>query len=156
MIYNGSENRKKIKKIIKRWKHLWKKKFFTIKIFKSTHMSISLKSNWTNNHKINRVYSMKMKNQKFINEIFDKFSRTEENEIIFTIHFFWIFSFRDLKNDNEKRQIWKKKRVIINIRELNQITQINAYFMSFQIDITAIVIECNHISIVDVQKYFYQ
>ena len=50
-----------------------KKKFFIVKMFKSAHMFISFKLNWTNNHKINRVYSMKMKNQKFINEIFDRF-----------------------------------------------------------------------------------
>lgn len=39
---------------------------------KSVHMSISLKLNWTDNHKINRVYSFEVKDQEFVNEIFDK------------------------------------------------------------------------------------
>ena len=76
--------------------------------------------------------------------------------MIFAIHFFWIFSFCDLKNRYKRKQIWKKKRVIINIRDLNQIIQTNVYFMSFQFDIITIVTECSHISIVDIQKYFYQ
>ena len=45
---------------------------------------------------------------------------------------------------------------MINIRDLNQIIQTNAYFMPSQSDIIAVVTECSHISIVDVQKYFYQ
>ena len=28
--------------------------------------------------------------------------------MIVTIHFFWLFNFRDLKNRDEKKQIWKK------------------------------------------------
>ena len=52
--------------------------------------------------------------------------------------------------------MWKKKPVIINICDLNQIIQTDAYFMSFQFDIITIVTECSHILIVDVQKYFYQ
>ena len=128
----------------------------TVKMFKLAHMFISLKSNWTNNHKTNRVYLVKIKNQKFINEIFDKLHEQKKMKWFLRFIFFWIFNLCDLKNRHKRKQIWKKKRVIINIRDLNQIIQTNAYFMSFQFDIITIIIECSHISIVDVQKYFYQ
>lgn len=45
---------------------------------------------------------------------------------------------------------------MINICDLNQITQTNAYLMPFQTNIIAAVANCIHISIVDAQEYFYQ
>ena len=47
--------------------------------FKSAHMFINLKFNWTNNHKINRIYLVDIKNQKFIDEIFDKLHKQKKN-----------------------------------------------------------------------------
>ena len=63
-------------------------------MFKSAHMFISLKSNWANNHKINRVYLMKIKNQKLINEIFDKFHEQKKMKwfsqfIFLNIQYLW-------------------------------------------------------------------
>ena len=45
---------------------------------------------------------------------------------------------------------------MINIRNSNEIIQIDAYFMSTQTKITSIVIDCIHIFIVNAQGYFYQ
>ena len=108
MIYDESKNKKKIEKIMYRWKHLWKKKISTIKMFKLAHMFISFKSNWTNNHKINRVYSMKIKNQKFINEIFDKFHEQKKMKwflrfIFFEYSVFVIWKIVIKKNKFEKK-----------------------------------------------------
>lgn len=50
----------------------------------------------------------------------------------------------------------RKGRVVIDIRELNQITQTNVYLMPTQTDIIETVTDCSHISIVDAQGYFYQ
>ena len=44
----------------------------------------------------------------------------------------------------------------MNIRELNKIIISNAYFMSIQIDITAVVADCKYISVIDAMKYFHQ
>lgn len=122
----------------------------------SVHMSIFLKFNWADNHKINRVYSFEIKNQKFVNEIFDKFY--DQNKMNwfnqFTSFDYSVFVIWKTIIKNDK--IIRKKRVVVNIRDLNQIIQTNAYFMSSQTNIIAIVTDCIHISIVDVQKYFYQ
>ena len=50
----------------------------------------------------------------------------------------------------------RKKRVVINIKKLNKIIISNAYFMSIQINITAVVADCKYISVINVMKYFYQ
>ena len=109
MIYDESKNRKKIEKIIHRWKHLWKKKISTVKMFKSAHMPIPLKSNWANNHKINRVYSVRIKNQKFINEIFDKLHEQKKMKwfswfIFFEYSVFVIWKIVIKKNKLEKKK----------------------------------------------------
>ena len=57
-----------------------------------------------------------------------------------------------MKGDKPER----KRRVVVDIRGLNQITQTDAYPMPSQSDIIAAVAECSHISIVDAQRYFYQ
>ena len=44
----------------------------------------------------------------------------------------------------------------MNIRELNKIIISDVYFMSIQIDITAVVVDCKYISVIDAMKYFHQ
>ena len=50
----------------------------------------------------------------------------------------------------------KKKRAVMNIRELNKIIISDVYVMFIQIDIIAIVVDCKYVSIIDAIKYFYQ
>ena len=50
----------------------------------------------------------------------------------------------------------KKSKIIINIRELNVITQSNVYSLSLQIDIIFVVRNCSFISVVDASIFFYQ
>ena len=50
----------------------------------------------------------------------------------------------------------KKKRVIIDIRDLNAITQSNVYFLSFQTKIIFVVIKCQYIIVIDCFDFFYQ
>ena len=44
----------------------------------------------------------------------------------------------------------------MNIRELNKIIISDVYFMLIQIDITAAVVDCKYISVIDAMKYFHQ
>ena len=50
----------------------------------------------------------------------------------------------------------KKKRVIVNIRDLNAIIQSNVYFLSFQTKIIFVVIKCQYIIVIDCFEFFYQ
>ena len=71
-------------------------------------MFISLKSNWANNHKTNRVYSMKLKNQKFINEIFDKFHEQKKmkwfSRFIFFEYSVFVIWKTIIKNDKSEKK----------------------------------------------------
>ena len=56
----------------------------------------------------------------------------------------------------KKKNHFEKKKTVVDIRSLNSVTMTDAYSMSSQADITATVIECFHISVVDAQRYFFQ
>ena len=54
-----------------------------------------------------------------------------------------------------ERLFERKERVIVNIKNLNKIIELNTYFMSLQTDITTFVVDCSYISIFDVVNFFY-
>ena len=156
MMHDDSEIRKRIEKIMNKWKKLWKKKSFIVRIFKSTFMFISLKSNWAKKIKTNRVYSLDFKNRVLVNEIFDKLHQEKKMQwsknftsFEYSVFVMWKIVF---KNGTSIR----KNRVVIDIREFNDIIQIDAYPMPTQTKIIISVIECSHIFIMNAQKYFYQ
>ena len=98
-LYNGvtmfddHENAKNFEKLIKKYDSLWKKKNTLIKIFESAYMPISLKFDWTNHLKINRIYSLEIKNRVLIDETFDKFHQQKEMKWIKNFIFFEYFVF---------------------------------------------------------------
>ena len=55
-----------------------------------------------------------------------------------------------------ERSSKRKKNVIVNIKDLNKIIELNTYFMFLQTDIIAFVIDCSYISVFDVVNFFYQ
>ena len=155
-IYDDRKDQKKIEKMINRWFDLWKNKYFTMKISKSFHMSITFKPNWTDKIKFNKIYSLRFKKQIFINEIFDKFHDDEKMKWVtqFTPFGYSVFVIWKTIVKNEKS--FREKKTVVNIRKLNDITIIDAYFMFSQADITAAMTKCSHIFIVDAQSYFFQ
>ena len=50
----------------------------------------------------------------------------------------------------------KKNRVVVNIKDLNVITQFDAYSLSLQTNIIIAVRDCEYISIIDCSTFFYQ
>ena len=115
-------------------------------------MRIFLKFDWKN--KISnktKIYSLNTKNRKLINETFNKFHESSKfnwtkNFISFNYSIFCVWKI--INN--------KKKRVIIDIRDLNAITQSNVYFLSFQTKIIFVVIKCQYIIVIDCFEFFYQ
>ena len=45
---------------------------------------------------------------------------------------------------------------MIDIRDLNKITEIDSYSLSLQTNITSAIVECSYISIIDAIEYFHQ
>ena len=56
------------------------------------------------------------------------------------------------RNQNEER----KERIVVNIKELNALTQSDAYSLSLQIDIIALLRDCFYIIVIDCFAFFYQ
>jgi hypothetical protein len=50
----------------------------------------------------------------------------------------------------------KKERVVVDIRDLNKITETDSYSMPLQVDIISIVAECKFIFVIDAVAFFYQ
>ena len=50
----------------------------------------------------------------------------------------------------------RKSRVMIDIRNLNKIIELNIYSMSLQANVTTLIIDCFYISIFDAINFFYQ
>ena len=119
-------------------------------------MIINLRSDWTFKLKTNRVYSLEYENQMFVDTIFDKLHQNDKmkwfkNSTSFEYSIFVIWK-TSYKNDKPI----KKNKIVIDIRELNDITISDAYSMSFQTNIIVAVIECRFISIIDAANYFHQ
>jgi hypothetical protein len=130
---------------------LWNKtKNFVINVSKNEWMSITLKSN----AKIEfaKIYSMSLKERKLIDEIFDKLHNQRKMHWIkkSIAHEAFVFVVWRMINDE------KKKRIVVDIRDLNKIAKSDFYFMSLQSNIIAAVAECKLIFVIDVAAFFYQ
>ena len=116
-------------------------------------MRISLKFDWKSrtSSKI-KIYSFDQRDRNFVDKTFDEFH--EQNRLFWIIDStsFSYSAFVVWKNVDDE----KKNKIIVNIRELNVITQSNVYFLSLQIDIISIVRNCFFISIVNAFFFFYQ
>jgi hypothetical protein len=136
--------------------NVWKKHDFSIIIFSKNHMSIDLKSDWADKIKSNKVYFLSFDEKVIIDKTFDNLHAKEKikwftNSTSFNYFIFVIYR-TIMKND----KLVRKKRVVINIRELNAIIVLNVYFMSAQTNIIAAIAECRYILVMNVLKYFYQ
>ena len=116
-------------------------------------MRISLKIDWKTKifEKI-KVYSFEIKNRKLINRTFDELHKIDKmnwinQSTLFSYSIFCVW--KTIKNE-------RKERVVINIKNLNVITQSNAYFFSLQSNIIILVRKCSFISIIDCFNFFYQ
>ena len=131
---------------------LWKNSEF-VDLSKKNWMRISFKSDWKNKilDKI-KIYSLKVKDRAFVDQIFNKlhdlkrlFWINESTSFSYSMFCIW-------KNVNDER----KKRVVVDIRELNFIIQFDVYFLSLQIKIISIVRNCSYIIVVNAFVFFYQ
>ena len=73
------------------------------------------------------------------------------------VYVLWFFLFRRLTHNAFVEQIVKKKkRVVINIRDLNKISQFDVYSMQQQIDIIATIMKCSYIFLINATTFFHQ
>lgn len=116
-------------------------------------MRIFLKIDWKSRiSSKTKVYSLNTKNRELINEIFDKLHDVDkldwtQKSTSFSYSIFYVW-----KIVNEER----KERIVVDIRDLNAITQFDVYLLLHQIEIIAIILECQYIIVIDCSTFFYQ
>ncbi len=153
IVYDISEVRKQLFDTAMKFDSaLWDKtKNFMINVFENEWMSIILKSE----AKIEaiKMYSMKSKKRELIDEIFDKLHDQRKMHWIkeSTTHEASVFVvWRQMSNDE------RKKRVVIDIRDLHKIVEFDSYSMSLQTNIISAVADSKYISMIDAAAFFYQ
>ena len=103
-----------------------------------------------------KVYLLESKNHEIVNKILNKLHNQKklswaENHISSEYSVFVVWQ-NVIKND----KIIKKKQLIINLWNLNKITESDFYFTLFQTDIIQAVVSCLYISVLNAASFFYQ
>ena len=140
-------------KIIENYSKLWKDIDF-VNVFEKSWMRISLKFDWKSRvSDKTKMYSLDAKDRALIDETFDNLHVADKmcwtNEFtLFSYSMFCVWKF-DVENQ-------RKDRIVIDIRNLNVITQSNVYFLSLQSEIIMTVRDCDYIFVIDCFVFFYQ
>ena len=143
---------KSLSKLITEYSAFWTNQEFA-NFSEKNWMRLSLKADWESKIKEKaKMYSLRQRNKVVIDEIFDKLHSQKrliwtDRDTFFNFSMFviWRKSF-----DN------KKKRIVVDIKNLNAISQSDAYLLFLQSDIIQIVHECKFISIINCANFFYQ
>ena len=151
IVYNFDELNSFVK-IVEKFSTLWQNIGFA-KMSKENWMKISLKSDWKKRvSKKTKMYFLNAKNKKLIDKTFDDLHRIDRMFWTNQSTSFFYFCFCVWKSVDDE----KKDRVIIDIRNLNVITQPDAYSLSLQTNIIIAMRDCDYISIIDCSTFFYQ
>ena len=136
------------------WKHstLWISHEFA-ELSEENWMRIPLKSNWKFKIKDKaKIYSIEVKNKIVIDATFDKLHQKSKLKWTFEATSFSFSCFVVWRESVDQ----KKKKVVIDIRNLNSVTMPDAYFIFLQTDIIQAVSDCRYISVIDCSEFFYQ
>ena len=138
-------------RIVNDYSNLWRDRDF-IDLSQDEWMRISLKKEWITFDKT-KMYSLRNKNKKIVDKIFDELH--EQDKLMWTnrqtsFNYSMFVVWKTLSIDE------KKNRAIVDIRELNRLLKFDAYFISLQDDIIALVRDCAYIIVVDATFFFYQ
>ena len=138
--------------LINEYSKLWIDQEF-VELSKDNWMRISLKIDWKKSIKNKvKIYLLRTKNKVVLDEIFDELQNKDKLSWTTNATFFSFFCFVVWRDSSEA----KKNRVMIDVRELNAITQSDAYLVFLQSNIIQAVNECSFISVIDCFEFFYQ
>ena len=122
-----------------------------VKLSVENWMRIFLKFDWEKSIKNKvKIYSLNFKDKAVINETFDDLQR--QNKLSWTTNATFFSCFVIWKDFSDNR----KNRVVVNVRDLNAITQLNAYSVSLQSNIIQAISDCFFISVINCFEFFYQ
>ena len=132
---------------------LWKD-IDNVNVSEDQWIKISLIENWRDLYKAGqaRVYPLGTRDRKVVDEAFDKLHQQDRLKWTTQVIFFSFPCFVIWKNTSDG----SKGRAIVDIRALNKIIISDAYFVSVQTEILALIMHVTHISIIDTATFFYQ
>ena len=123
---------------------------FIVDIFEDEWMFINFKFEVV--FKFNKMYSLEVKNRNFIDVTFDKLH--QQNKLHWTIQSIsFNYSIFVVWRDTFTNQ---KRRVIIDIKDLNDIIESDNYSLFLQSNIITEIVDSSYISIIDVVDWFHQ
>lgn len=153
-IYENERTISKIKIIIEKKSQIWcsiskminfsSEKWMKMKIIKKIF-------------KFFRVFRVLSKDRIFIDKKFDALHQQKKLKWIikFISYVFSIFVIWHTVHRQNKKSL-RKDRMIVNIKNLNKISNFDAYFMSLQSDIISCLQDCKFIFVINCVVFFYQ
>ncbi len=151
-VFDDEREKQKFDRLINRFSEIWKNEEF-IDVQKKQWMRLSLKKQWQDKLIVKiKIYSLDTNDRKVINDIFNRLQTQSRLKftIVATSFAYSVFVVWTIKNDV------RKKRAIMNIRELNNLFVSDIYFVSSQFEIIDDLLECKYLSILDANAFFYQ
>lgn len=153
IVYNDIMICRQINEIINVYLKIWNTKFETINISFEEWMKINIISRIKSN--LSRVYKLKSENKAMIDKKLDSYQKIEKinwminsTSYVYSVFVMWTTIWLSRKS------LMKKKRDVVNIRELNKIFEFDAYSMLLQNDIIFCIQDCRYISIMNCATFF--
>ena len=142
-VYGSSEIAARLTVVAKEFLTIWNDQGITVDISKNQWMLIDLKSDVS--IKSAKIYSVGFKKRKVIDNIFDKMHvdgkmiwSAQSTVFSFSVFVVWRDTLNGLKN-----------KVVVDIKGLNKVTEVDIYPMSLQTNIISAVADYSYIFIVD-------
>ncbi len=157
-IYSDDPITKWLAEVIETYSGIWKDQGMTVNIPEIDYMTISLKKDWKAGLLNWKVYPLGSKNRKLVDEKFDKMHVQSKmhwmkKNTLFGYSVFVVW--KTVYKEPKKNPIWKGC-VVVDIHDLNKITEVNSYLISLQGNIISAVQRAQYISTGDCTGFFHQ
>ena len=145
----------RLQSIAKAFLSIWKDSGGTVNVFEKDWMSI--KTIPDIKPESPRVYPVGSQDREFIDQEFNKLQRKEKMNWTrdATSYGFSVFVVWKTVHASSKNSV-KKNRVVIDIRDLNKMSESNDYPMSLQSDIISSVSGCPYVNVMNAAGFFHQ
>ena len=153
-IWSDEVTIKRIKTVIDQYSNVWKFILEEVNISENQWMQIKIISE--KHSESIRVFKLDTEDKEIVDKKFDNLQTQEKLEYFkkATSYAFSVFVVWTMIYLNDKPM--RKTRVIVDIRELNKITEFDAYSMSLQSNIISCIQNCKFIFLMNEATFFYQ
>lgn len=155
IVYEDESIKNRLFVLVKTYSDIFKTKSGTIDVSSKRWMKIKTILEQLSDSA--RVFKIESKNRDFIDKEFDSLHKVEKMKwtTSFTSYVFSVFVIWITIRLSEKEST-RKKRVIVDIRDLNKISEFDVYSMSLQQDLLGAVHECSYVSLMNCVSFFHQ